>query len=417
MTLRLQSALLFSLWTSACAGAGLEPLDAPSALASAAEPGAHVPPGYTPPPIIPAGYNPPFLLALTPAQQLDVYKRIEAHFVGTTAKRGAAESALPVASKPIAPRVSWRGKAYDDVETFMADARLTGALVLKHGEIVLEKYALGRTASDRWTSFSVGKSVTSLLVGAAIQDGYILSLEEPVTKYIPDLAKSAYEGVTIRQLLTMTSGVKWNEDYADINSDVSQSALWVGEPGVNPMVSYMRKLPRAAAPGTEFSYKTGETDMAGVLVSNATGRGLAQYLSEKIWAPYGMDQDAYWIVDGGSHERGGCCLSMSLRDYGRLALFVLGGGVAGGKQVVAPGFLAEATRNQIKPPAVGSYGYFWWIDGTQAFSARGIFGQTIQVVPSEGLVVVTNGAFPTAVGQEGIAAVTALIEASRVALR
>lgn len=417
MTLRSSAALLLWLMSSACAvGDAALPRDRATVLETV-EPAAHVPPGYKPPQLIPSNYNPPFLLGLSPERQLEIYPRIEKFFIGQTAKRGPTESSIPVASKPIAPSITFRGQTYADVEAFMNAARITGVLVLKNGEIVLERYAFGRTASDRWTSFSVGKSVTALLVGAAIQDGYILSLDEPVTKYIPELAGSAYEGVNIRQLLTMTSGVKWNEDYTDPNSDVVQSAIQPGEPGMNPTVSYMRKLPRAAAPGTVFSYKTGETDMAGVLVANATGRGLAQYLSEKIWVPYGMDQDAFWVVDAGSLERGGCCISLSLRDYGRVAQFVLGGGVAGGKQVVPAWYLKEATSNRLAPPATGSYGYFWWVDGADAFSARGIYGQSIQVIPSERLVVVTNSAFPDAVGPAGIEAMAALLTAVRGAAR
>ena len=416
-----------SIALGACAGDddGAKKMDEGSALASdagtsaeagsvapdAAGPAAARPPGYMPPSLIPEGYNPPSLLALTPEQTLDAFRRIEDTYVTTTAKRGAKVFPLPAAVRQVAPVVSWRGKSYDDLGTFMTEARITGLLALKNGEIVLERYALGRTESDRWTSFSVGKSITSLLVGAAIQDGYIGGLEEPVTKYIPELAGSAYEGVTIRQLITMTSGVKWNEDYADPNSDVALSSFWPGEPGVNPLVSYMRRLPRAAEPGTLFAYKTGETDMAGILVANATGRGLSQYLSEKIWAPYGMEADAVWIVDGGSIERGGCCISMTLRDYGRLGLFVSTGAMAAGKRVVSEAYLTAATSNQIMPPAVGNYGYFWWIGAGGNYAARGIFGQSIQIIPSKQLVIVTNSAFPLATSQEYSEAVSAVTTA------
>jgi CubicO group peptidase (beta-lactamase class C family) len=177
----------------------------------------------------------------------------------------------------------------------------------------------------------------------------------------------------------------------------------------------MRMLPRAAEPGTVFTYKTGETDMAGILVAYATGRGLAQYLSEKIWAPYGMERDAIWIVDRSSIERGGCCISMTLRDYARVGLFVLSGGMAGGKRVVPEWYLKDATSNRIMPPATGSYGYFWWIAPDASFSARGIFGQMIQIVPQQSLIVVTNAAFPSAVSQEYSAALTSVVSAVRAA--
>src|SRR5438477_316887 len=165
-------------------------------------------------------------------------------------------------------------------------------------------------------------------------------------------------GAKVRQLITRTSGVKWNEDYEDLGSDVAKVGLTAGEPGMNPVVSYMRHLPREAEPGTKFVYNTGQTDLAGILVSNATGKPLAQYLSEKIWAPFGMEQDAIWIEDAAGHERGGCCMSMTLRDYGRLGLFMLEGGKAGGRPVVPAGWVADATSAHVQKHG---YGFFWWM--------------------------------------------------------
>lgn len=316
----------------------------------------------------------------------------------------------------IAPVVEWEGRTYSDIQAFMAQNRITGLIALKDGEVILEEYALGRTPEDRWTSFSVAKSVTALLVGAAIQDGYIDSLDDPVTKYIPNLRGSGYDGVNVRQLITMTSGVAWNEDYADPNSDVAQSSSWPGEPGMNPLVSYMRRLPRKAEPGTEFSYKTGETDMAGILVANATGKGLAQYLSEKIWRPYGMEADALWLVDSAGMERGGCCMSMTLRDYARIGQFVLDGGEARGRQVVPEWYLAEATSDQVHAPAEGAYGYFWWIQD-DGYGARGIFGQSITVLPEDDIVVAMNSGFMRATGGDDAAAGAALRNAVIAAAR
>lgn len=388
-----------------------------AASGDATSPSTATPPGYTPPALVPEGYNPPSLLVLSGEQQLETFMHIEQTYVTREAARGAEVTPLAVAADQIAPEVTWMGTTYS-LDALMEATRITGVLAVQAGEIVLERYALGRTADDRWTSFSVAKSLTSLLLGAAIQDGYIEDIDELVTKYIPDLAGSGYDGVTIRQLITMTSGVQWNEDYADPNSDVALSSFWPGEPGIqNPLVSYMRRLPRAAEPGTVFSYKTGETDIAGILVAYATGRGLAQYLSEKIWAPFGMEQDAVWIVDGGSMERGGCCISMTLRDYGRVGLFVLGGGIAAGKQVVPAWYMEAATSNQIKAPATGSYGYFWWINADGSYAARGIFGQSIQLFPEQELIVVTNSAFPSATSSEHREALTALTLAIRSAAK
>ena len=331
------------------------------------------------------------ILMWTPEQQAWGYRNMEKVAPVRVIARGDHVHALPLAPAMIDPSFTTGGKTYDTA-AYMAAFRASGVLVLKDGKIVLERYGLGRGPNDRWTSFSVAKSVTSTLIGAAIKDGKIKSLDDPVTLYIPELKGSAYEGVTVRQLITMTSSVKWNEDYTDPNSDVAKVGLSVIEPGVNPVVSYMRRLPREAQPGTKFVYKTGETDLAGILLSNAVGEPLAQYLSEKIWKPYGLEQDGIWVEDIAGHERGGCCISMTLRDYARFGQFVLDGGVAGGKNVLPDGWIADATAEHVTAPP---YGYFWWlIPG--GFEAQGIFGQTVSVLPKEHIVVVINSAWPGA---------------------
>ena len=214
----------------------------------------------------------------------------------------------------------------------------------------------------------------------------------------------------------MTSGVKWNEDYTDPNSDVAQASVWAGGPGMNPLVSYMRRLPREAEPGTKFVYKTGETDMAGILVANAVGKGLAQYMSEKLWRTYGMERDAIWMVDRGGMERGGCCISMTLRDYGRVGLFMLEGGKANGKQILPAWYAQESTSDQVKPPADGDYGYFWWGRGDDGYSAQGIFGQQIRIVPKEKLIIVINSAYLKPTDKTLVAAMNAVLAGAREAL-
>jgi CubicO group peptidase (beta-lactamase class C family) len=331
------------------------------------------------------------ILMWTPAEQAWGYRHMEKITAVSQIARGNAVHPLPPAAQTIVPKFSVDGHAYDTAK-YMTAFRASGVLVIKDGKIVLERYGLGRLPTDRWTSFSVAKSVTSTLIGAAIKDGKIKSLDDAVTLYIPELRGSAYESVTVRHLITMTSGVKWNEDYADPNSDVAKVGLSVLEPGVNPVVSYMRRLPREAPPGSKFVYKTGETDLAGILLSNAVGKPIADYLSEKIWRPYGMEQDAIWVKDVAGHERGGCCISMTLRDYGRFGQFMLDGGIANGVAVLPNGWIEDATSPHVKTPP---YGYFWWlIPG--GFEAEGIFGQTVSIFPKDHLVVVINSAWPEA---------------------
>ncbi len=336
-------------------------------------------------------------LSMSVEQKRVAYRSAEKLMPYETVKRGAKIHPLPD-GKPLGDVAIKVGDKTLSIDDYMAAYEVSGLLVIKDGQLILERYALGRGPQDRWTSFSVAKSVTSTLVGAAIQDGFIKSLDDPVTAYVPELKGGGYDGVTVRQLISMSSGVKWNEDYTDPKSDVAKVGLSVIEPGVNPVVSYMRHLPREAAPGSRFHYSTGETDLVGVLVSNAVGKPLSQYLSEKIWAPYGMEQDAFWLEDAGGHERGGCCLSMTLRDYGRVGLFILGGGKAGGKQVVSTTWTKEATSSHIlvdpAKPDDGGYGYFWWAyPKTESYEAIGIFGQSITTYPKDRLVIAVNSAF------------------------
>jgi CubicO group peptidase (beta-lactamase class C family) len=357
------------------------------------------------------------ILTWTLDQQKYGYRNMEKISPHHVVARGASVRDLP-AGAAIDPKWTHGGKAYT-VDSYMSEMRTSGVLVLKDGKVVLERYGLDRTASDRWTSFSVAKSVTSILVGAAIKDGFIKSLDDPVSAYIPEMKGGAYDQVTVRQLLTMTSGVKWNEDYQDPQSDVAKVGLSILEPGVNPVVSYMRGLPREAAPGEKFVYKTGETDLAGILVSKAVGKPMSQYLSEKVWAAYGMEQDAIWVDDVAGHERGGCCMSMTLRDYGRIGQFMLDDGVVNGTSVLPEGWAADSVRRHVTFDEGGlytGYGYFWWlIPG--GYEAAGIFGQNIIIYPEEKLVIAINSAWPSADADELWAAQEAFGQAVRAAVK
>lgn len=289
-----------------------------------------------------------------------------------------------------------------DVDAYMASQHAAALVIVHNGKVRLEKYGLDFGPEGRWTSFSVAKSFTSTLVGAAIQDGYIKSIDDMVSDYIPDLKGSAYDNVTIRQLLTMTSGVAWNEDYADPNSDVARFNSHKAEPGVDVTVSYMRQLPAEAEPGTKWVYKTGETNLIGVLASSAANKPLAQYLSEKVWKPFGMQQDATWLLGSTGHEISGCCVQAATRDYARFGLFMLGGGIAGGEQVLPDGWIAEATTKQadINRPGSG-YGFQWWTLDDGAYIAQGIFGQGIFIDPNRQLVIASNGNWPQATDNQG----------------
>ena len=287
-----------------------------------------------------------------------------------------------------------------DVSDYMAEQRTSALVIVVDGEVVLEEYGLDFGPEGKWTSFSVAKSLTSTLAGAAIKDGAIESIDDPVTKYIEGLKGSAYDTVSVEQLLTMTSGVQWNEDYSDPQSDVALFNEHVAEDGLNVTVSYMRKLPREAPAGEKWVYKTGETNLIGVLISEATGKPLAEYLSEKVWAPFGMEQDATWLLGSTGDEISGCCIQASTRDMARFGLFIMGGGVVDGESVFPEGWLDTATTKQadIGSPGFG-YGYQWWTYDDGTFAAQGIFGQGIFVDPARKLVIASNSNWPNASGQ------------------
>ena len=290
--------------------------------------------------------------------------------------------------------------------SYMDQHHLAGVMVLQHGHVRLQRYALGFTPEQRWESFSVAKSVTSVLLGVALKRGDIHSMDDTLGTYIPELRDSAYAEVTVQQLLTMTSGVHWNEDYADAKSDVAQMYLHACVDGQAHVLSYLRKQPRQWPAGTHWNYNTAETDLLGILVQRATHRSLAAYLSQTIWQPYGMAADAYWVKDecDGS-DTGGSGLSATLGDYARLGQFMLDGGRIAGKPVVAKAWLEGAIRRQenVDDPDRG-YGYLWWTDKDGSYAAIGIFGQMVYVDPSRQLVIAQVGAWPHATSDELVAA-------------
>lgn len=286
------------------------------------------------------------------------------------------------------------------LEDFMMEQKVAGLLILQDGKIRLERYALGHSESNRWSSLSVAKSVTSTLVGAAIKDGYIKSVDDYVTDYIPDLKGSAYDSVKIRHLLTMTTGIRWSENYTDPNSDIARFSTDSIEPGMNATVSYMRRLPAEAEPGKKFLYSTGETHLLGVVVSSATHQTLSHYLSSKIWMPYGMEKNATWRLDRTGQELAGCCLQMTLRDFARFGQFVLEDGRINGESIVPNDWFKKATQIQVPLWPGGGYGYGWWIFNGRSFDALGIYGQRIHVDPSRQLVIAVNSAWPEADSNE-----------------
>ena len=280
------------------------------------------------------------------------------------------------------------------VDGYLEQMNAAGITVLQDGKVRYEHYRLGFGPKQRWTSFSVAKSFTSTLLGAAIKDGFITSLSDPVTKYLPQLKGSAYDGVTIEQIATMTSGVKWNEDYTDPKSDVAQMLATKPVPGETQEITYAKTLKREAPAGTKWVYKTLETGLLGDIVAAATHQSLAAYAKQKIVDPAGFAGRLFWMTDLTGSNIGGCCLSIRLSDYARMGQWVM----EGGQPSVPKGWFAKAGSPEVHFDDGYGYGYQWWTYPDGNFGAIGIFGQYITIVPSQRLVVAVVSDYKTATG-------------------
>ncbi len=345
---------------------------------------------------VPAGED--FLL-LPPAAQPYAYRNVDRMFATRTIERG--EAVLPLRRGPeVAPtyRIGDRRFGVDD---YIDRTQAAGLLVLQDDTIVLERYALGLEEAIRWSSMSTIKSLTATLVGAALQDGKIGSLEDAVSTYVPALRGCAYDAVSIRHLLTMSSGVRWSELYTDRNSDVNRYSKSLGDKVPGGVLALMRGLEPEHSPGTRFNYNTGDTYVLGCLLSAATGETLAGYMSRTVWARLGMEFDAFYTLESeGGQEIGGSRAGIALRDFGRFGLFLLRDGIVGGDRVLPAGWLDAAGSPAFAlDPATNSYGatgygYSWWLDSDGAMVAVGFAGQTLYVNRARGVVIVTLSCHP-----------------------
>lgn len=332
--------------------------------------------------------------ALSPALAEYTFRNIHRLFPTRIVHAAAAPRPLDPAPKPLVA-VTFRDRDNSwSLEQYMELNRVSGLLVLHDGRIALERYRLGNTRKTRWMSMSIAKSITSTLIGAAIRQGRVRSLNDSVTRYVPALRGSAYDGVTVRDVLMMSSGVRWNETYTNPASDRRRllEAQISQVPG--SAIALMASLPRAAPPGTVNTYSTGETQIAAELLRGAVGTSLSEYLEERIWRRYGMEADANWWLDSPNGvEIGGSGFSATLRDYARFGQFLLDGGVARGDSILPAGWLAEATTPKtLRGGRPLDYGYLWWpfpspVPADSAYAGVGIFGQYLYMNPAARVVI------------------------------
>jgi CubicO group peptidase (beta-lactamase class C family) len=282
-----------------------------------------------------------------------------------------------------------------EVDAFMASNRNTGLLILKGDTVLAERYQYDRKPTDRLTSFSMAKTVVAMLLGIALHERKIKSIDQKAEEYIPELKGQPYGETSLRHLLTMSSGVDPGQRMDggdDTRALYSKTVLQQGPGGVDTVMGYPNR-PRPA--GTRFFYSSAETQVLGLVVRAAVGRNLSDYLSEKIWQPMGAEADAAWIVDRGGYELGYVGLNATLRDWGRLGLLLADGGARDGKQVIPAEWVKAATSAESPHLAPGvatrlnGYGYqTWLIDKEGRFALLGAYGQGVLVDPRSRVVMV-----------------------------
>jgi len=305
--------------------------------------------------------------------------------------RDVARGDGPVSALPQGPNADMPAGFADWVE----QRSVTGVVVLKDGQMVHETYYQGTSPEDQRISWSVAKSYLSALFGVVLAEGHIESLDDPVTKYAPSLAGTAYDAATIRNVLQMSSGVTFDEDYLDFNSDINRMGRVIALGGT--MDSFAEGLSETfIAPGAQWKYVSIDTHILGMVIRGATGRDIASLLSEKIIQPLGYEASPYYITDGVgvAFVLGG--LNIRTRDYARFGQMFLQNGMYGGQQIVPADWVAASTVPSAKT-SEGKlhYGYQWWMpkdvrDGE--FFGIGVYGQYVYINRPLGIVIAVNSA-------------------------
>ena len=333
-----------------------------------------------------------------------------------------ADAPAPLRRAPAEVSVSYRFQgAVRSVDDYLARNPVTGLLIAREDTILFEHYQYGRTDRDRLLSQSMAKTIVSMLIGIAIGEGRIHSVDDLAQAYVPALAGTAFGGTSLRALLHMASGVAFREDYDDPSADnFKLGRALFGAAGADPARAVAMFNTRAAPPDTRFDYGGVQTEVLGLVLTQAVGMAPAAYLQSRIWQPMGAEADAVWTVDHTGQEVAYCCFSAVLRDWARLGLLLAHDGVANGRQLIPRQWLLDATTAAPGGPfaprgAIGymGYGYQVWLfpGPRRGFAFLGIHGQSIYVDPAARLVMVQTAVRVPATGAraEAVALWNALV--------
>jgi CubicO group peptidase (beta-lactamase class C family) len=306
---------------------------------------------------------------------------------------------LPRADHALDFTYSFEGKTYTP-EQFVQRTYTNALLIMKDGRILHESYRNNTSESTRFIAFSMTKSITSILIGVALEERRIQSIEDPITKYLPELASGGYNGVTIKQILQMRSGVDYEErydfDHPGIAATNHEHSLVLN---VTRFADAARTIKRKHPPGTVWEYKTLDTAVLGWLLERVSGGStVAAYTAQRLWEPLGAESNAFYIMDGppgSGREFSGAGFNATLRDFARIGQLVLNGGEANGHRIVSREWLAESTHPSGAPGPGPGYGYQWWMGQRPgSFQALGLQGQYIYVDPTSRTVIVKLSYFP-----------------------
>ena len=319
------------------------------------------------------------------------YTHLDQIFEGRLIRRATTPSPLARAASEPSVRYEYQGQTFA-LHDYLARNPATGLLVARGDTIFIERYQYARHDRHRFTSWSMAKTVTSMLIGIAIAEGRIHSVDDPAADYVPALADTEYGRTSLRHLLQMSSGVRFIEEYTgkdDVSRLAADTFRQAGSGGVNAVIPYNVRI---APSGTKFYYASVETQVLGLVLRNAVGRPVADYLQERIWEPIGAEADATWLIDRSGQEATYCCINAVLRDYARLGLLLANDGHWHGRQIIPAAWIKEVTivRPGQPQPGTGGYGYQVWLLGGERrmFALRGIRGQAIYVDPASRLVMV-----------------------------
>jgi CubicO group peptidase (beta-lactamase class C family) len=321
--------------------------------------------------------------------RVGAFSHFDTLFPARTIAPAKEASKFDRAAREASLRYSFAGKEWT-IDDYLNRFPITGLLIAKGNTILLERYQYGRNDSHRMTSFSMAKTIVGLLVGIAISEGAIRSIDDRAETYVPGLAGTEYGLTPIKALLEMRSGVKFNEDYADQTSDIYTLGRAVLEQGAGSLATVKRFNSRGAAPGEVFSYSSAETVVLGLVLVAATGRTVADYASEKIWKRIGTEAAASWIIDATGQEITFAYVNAVLRDWARLGLMIAHDGSWSGQSVVPAAWLAESRENSAKTVSpLLRYGYQIWVSADlKRCALRGLRGQWVLVDPQTKLVMV-----------------------------